>query len=392
VIGAIVFLALEGNSPLPILYAIPPLSMFRDYGRFLVFAFFLLTLLAGYMFEKLRTFLQPYGRMRILITLAILVISVYDVWQFAGSYNPAEAASVVLNAPKTAQFLHSVHPTRIYSLDMEKIWGKSFITTGWTNPNRYVYLLNGLNADVNILYSIPQASVYSGLILQKQGAMDTLVHQNLDIDTKANTASFSAVGTNMLEMLAADYVIAPYAITNPQFTEAYTVPSPYPDIPAIRIYHLTTAKQLYYIAHRPLGVMSYNEIVLSLADPSFGEKYDAILADNRAFTSPSGDSADRITATVYSDTRKTFTYTSDRSGYFMLSTYMYPGWQARLDGKRVPIQGANVYAMAVAAPKGTHTLAFTFVPMTIYIGAGITALTLVIYAGIIIGVLYRKRA
>ncbi len=51
----------------------------------------------------------------------------------------------------------------------------------------------------------------------------------------------------------------------------------------------------------------------------------------------------------------------------------YPGWQAYIDGKPVPILRANEVFKAVVVPPGTHHVRFAFCPKWVYVGGAISA-------------------
>jgi hypothetical protein len=51
-----------------------------------------------------------------------------------------------------------------------------------------------------------------------------------------------------------------------------------------------------------------------------------------------------------------------RGGHLVVSETDYPGWEARLDGARVPIARANGAFRAVAVPEGVHEVEFRFRP------------------------------
>jgi uncharacterized protein (TIGR03382 family) len=51
----------------------------------------------------------------------------------------------------------------------------------------------------------------------------------------------------------------------------------------------------------------------------------------------------------------------------------WPGWKARLDGRPVPIQRADLLVRAVAWPGGRHLLEMAYQPAEISVGISITA-------------------
>ena len=64
-------------------------------------------------------------------------------------------------------------------------------------------------------------------------------------------------------------------------------------------------------------------------------------------------------------------------GYVVLTDAWYPGWEAAVDGERVPIHRADVLFRAVAVGPGNHRVAFHFRPASLWVGAGISLVGLV---------------
>jgi hypothetical protein len=56
-------------------------------------------------------------------------------------------------------------------------------------------------------------------------------------------------------------------------------------------------------------------------------------------------------------------------GMLVLLDAFYPGWTARVDGRKVPIRAANVAFRAVALPAGAREVAFTYEPGSVRWGA-----------------------
>ncbi len=72
----------------------------------------------------------------------------------------------------------------------------------------------------------------------------------------------------------------------------------------------------------------------------------------------------------------------------VLTDAYYPGWEASVDGKGVPIYRANSLFRAVEVPGGTHTVTFRYRSTSLRYGLGSTlACTL-----LVLGVLFRSRA
>ena len=73
----------------------------------------------------------------------------------------------------------------------------------------------------------------------------------------------------------------------------------------------------------------------------------------------------------------------ERDGFLVLSETYYPGWRAQVDGHPVPVLRADGVLRAVYVPAGTHHVRFTFFPMSLQVGAAISAATL-----LLVGVLF----
>jgi hypothetical protein len=69
-------------------------------------------------------------------------------------------------------------------------------------------------------------------------------------------------------------------------------------------------------------------------------------------------------------------------GRLVLSEIVYPGWQARMDGARVPILTTDGILRSVDLPAGEHRVILTFAPVSMYVGLALAvaaALALVLF-------------
>jgi hypothetical protein len=68
----------------------------------------------------------------------------------------------------------------------------------------------------------------------------------------------------------------------------------------------------------------------------------------------------------------------DQPGYLVLDDFYHRGWTARIDGQLTRVLIANAVFRGVALPPGQHTVEFRFEPLSHLVGAGVSAVALVV--------------
>ena len=66
----------------------------------------------------------------------------------------------------------------------------------------------------------------------------------------------------------------------------------------------------------------------------------------------------------------------------VVSEVSYPGWRATIDGRMAPITTVYGLLMSVDVPEGAHDVVLEFRPAGVYVGGGVTLLTLLALAGL----------
>lgn len=135
-------------------------------------------------------------------------------------------------------------------------------------------------------------------------------------------------------------------------------------------------------------VASPEETWARLRSADFDPRQTALLPEPIDFETTPVDSASTARVELQEYTPRTIRWTVDTDAPRLLvaSEVYYPaGWNAYLDGERVPIHRANYLLRAVAVPAGEHTLEMRFEPqrhtVSIWITGGSTAL---VYGGVLV--------
>ena len=80
-----------------------------------------------------------------------------------------------------------------------------------------------------------------------------------------------------------------------------------------------------------------------------------------------------------------------RDGWLVLADNFYPGWKATLDAEPVRILPANFAFRAVAIPRGTHTVCFSYAPASLKWGAVISFAAIIACAVLVVAAHLRDR-
>jgi hypothetical protein len=84
-------------------------------------------------------------------------------------------------------------------------------------------------------------------------------------------------------------------------------------------------------------------------------------------------------------------YAAPAPGQLILHDTHYPGWRASVDGRPAPIRPANAAFRAVPVPAGRHTVTFEYDPASVQVGAGASALAVLVVMGSLLGLAVRSR-
>jgi hypothetical protein len=89
---------------------------------------------------------------------------------------------------------------------------------------------------------------------------------------------------------------------------------------------------------------------------------------------PCAGEAGKVEVTKYAASSVNLAADMSCGGMVVLSDTFYPGWRAEVDSKPVPIEEVNLAMRGVLVPPGHHEVRFTYRPISVYAGAGLTGL------------------
>jgi len=177
-----------------------------------------------------------------------------------------------------------------------------------------------------------------------------------------------------LDLLGARYII----------TADQELPGDYrliEDLGHYRLFENQHALPRAFIVHRAENYSDPDTAVKTLQDPSFDYRANILLPEGSdARTHGDGRAEQSEGARVIEDSGDSLVLKAEleRPGYLLLADQFYPGWEARVDGKEVPLLRANYLIRAVHLPAGNHTIRFFYRPWSFTIGWILTIVGLLV--------------
>lgn len=118
-------------------------------------------------------------------------------------------------------------------------------------------------------------------------------------------------------------------------------------------------------------VLTVNDADTALAVLETGENGERMIVEgsvaNASQSCVTGNEA-TISEQEAQPNRKAFVVTADAPGWLMVSQTWYPGWVAKVDGKRTALLHANYLFVGVEVPSGQHTVELVYQPNSFVFG------------------------
>lgn len=152
---------------------------------------------------------------------------------------------------------------------------------------------------------------------------------------------------------------------------------------SIAVWENRTALPRAGVVHSARVGDSLPEIVQEINSGSFDPRAGVILSGSGARElAGTPNAADRAEITSYAPNEITLATSSEAEGFLVLGEIYAPGWRAWVDGQEVPVVRANGVFRAVPLSAGAHEVRLVYDPLTVRIGAIVSAVTLVVVIGL----------
>jgi hypothetical protein len=341
-----------------------------------------------------------------LLGIAMLTLVVADLYFYHIRQNAIVDAQDWYDPPQTAKRIQqdtapSLPQDRVFSFGVVGKFREAYEEAGGWQGDLQPYLdqREFLQPDLNILYDIPAADGYLNLTPgnltqvwgneKGPGLVEDLFYKKGDwlmarpgfgrllslhnVRYLIVSKQFQHDGFELLGVYGSDA----YLYENQNFLPRAFV------VPGVRLV-LDTAAALDAMVAPDFD--PEREVVL-LA----GEGQDTILPGESSSPSDPADFVASVETTLYQPSRVVIDAKTNQPGFLVLSDLYYPGWEATVDGERVPIYEANASVRAVPLEAGAHTVEFRFKPKPLLYGALLSLISLISMASALVLAVVWKR-
>jgi hypothetical protein len=170
--------------------------------------------------------------------------------------------------------------------------------------------------------------------------------------------------------------------------------------PALQIFRNANALPRAFLVHEAAVEPNPERIVLALRRFDVDPRHTVLLQSGTPVpskdpgTAEAGQaSGESVRATRYTPNAVDIDVQAKSPGWLVLTEAWYPGWEATVDGRSVPVLAADHAYRAVSVPVGTHRVSMEFRPASWVWGGLISLASLVLaLAGLVaLAVLHRRR-
>lgn len=377
-------LALGKYSPSFFLYIFPPLNSFRVPARFMLLFQFLAIILAAYFARVVAGRLR--GKYGYLFYPALIIFTVVDLYFNFWSYNPIGKLEEWLAPGEVSHVLNLDGATwRFDSFDPNTNWNDIFEKSGWKGKDEYYkFFLNSNIANFNLVADIASLSLSpnSGLPTKRYKLWQYLVRK--DIKLEDGKIVIGEKASERLAVSSVKYLISALPIEAPGYRQIFETNR---DQYKYFVYESQDARaraSFYYEWQKINSLTEYAKVIESIdltrvvaLEGEVGEKLEA------------GES--RVTFLETHDEKLRIEVETEGKGLLVVSDASYPGWEAKVDSRPVPIMPANVNSRAVLVDSGKHVVEFLYRPKSFIAGAIVSLLAYLALVGFLVYSLRHKK-
>jgi hypothetical protein len=220
----------------------------------------------------------------------------------------------------------------------------------------------------------------TGLFIQNDaslaGLSSVLGYNTLDVVAYQRfIADLADPRMTVLDLLGVEYVLSPGTL-EARFLEGERAPKLLGSAGAVRVYRRARVLPMARLVYQVEVIADAGQAKSRLNQPDFDPVATVILA--QASPLEIGGGAGQAEVALHTPERWQIKTQSDAAAILVLSENAYPGWRVIIDG--LPAESLTAYTTlrAVVVPAGEHVVEWRFQPRSLYIGAALSVLGLLL--------------
>ena len=128
-----------------------------------------------------------------------------------------------------------------------------------------------------------------------------------------------------------------------------------------------------YLAARVQAVPDSPAAAAAVTGPHWDPRSDAVVTGSPPALSGAAIGADEtVTVADRGENELRLQVRANAPRWLVVTDRDYPGWEARLDGRRVPIYRTNLFMRGLPVPAGDHTVEMVYRPRSVWLGLGVS--------------------
>ncbi|MBI3984710.1 MAG: YfhO family protein [Candidatus Levybacteria bacterium] len=288
----------------------------------------------------------------------LIIITVFDLFFFFQKFNPFVAKNLIFPETKIFSYIQK-------NIGINRLWGypSASIEPNFTTQFK-IQSPEGTDPLYPKWYGEFIQSADTGKIgrgFTNQTRSDAIISPRLNIDLSENTTR-----SRLLEMLGTRFILDKQksGTSLKDFPlDRYSI-SYEDDI--WRIFEDKKTADRAFFAEKVSFYSGKDDFEKKFFDPRFNPTNEILLESGSISKDlVVGIGKPSVLKLInYSPNKVTFNTESTNKQILFLSDTYYPGWQADIDGVKTDIVKANYAFRAIAVPKGSHTVSFTYLPFS----------------------------
>ena len=174
--------------------------------------------------------------------------------------------------------------------------------------------------------------------------------------------------SGLINFLNVQYLLTFDEIQNPSFEKVFQEGE-------TKVYNNKNVIQRLYFVNEVVKVNSKDEELQSIVSTDFDFKNKAVATCCEFIAKKQNP---LIFVDKYTDQEIKITTETESIAPLVSSTVFYPGWQAYIDGKNIPINRVNYMFQSIIVPQGKHEVVFKYRPNSFFLGAKISIMAALI--------------